>query len=99
MSETIIAVLITGLISVITTVITVVVSNKSNSDKMAAELDKRLALTDNEIGHIKADLKEHNGYAKMFATYEAASEEKFKTIFNELAEIKSDIKAINNPTR
>ena len=95
MSETIIAVLITGLISVITTVITVVVSNKSNSDKMAAELDKRLALTDNEINHIKsemqemkADLKSHNGYAQMFAKYSAASDERFKTVFNELESLK-----------
>lgn len=90
MSETIIAVIITGAVSIITTLI----SAKSNREKMTHELDKRLAVTDNEIAHVKADVKEHNGYAKMFATYSAASEEKFKTVFNDIAEIKADIKDI-----
>ncbi|MBR6271179.1 MAG: hypothetical protein IKR26_03395 [Lachnospiraceae bacterium] len=90
MSETIIAGIITGAVSIITTLI----SAKSSREKMTHELDKRLAVTDNEIAHVKADVKEHNGYAKMFAAYSAASEEKFKTVFNDIAEMKADIKDI-----
>ena len=90
MWETIIAVIITGLVSIITTLI----SAKGSREKMTTELDKRLAVTDNEIAHLKADVKEHNGYAKMFATYSAASDERFRTVFNDMKEIKEDIKAL-----
>lgn len=83
MSETMIAVLITGVVSILTTLLTA----KGNRDKMASELDKRLTVTDNEISHIKeemqemkADIKEHNGYAKMFSSSVAVYDEKFKVM-------------------
>ena len=97
MWETIIAVIITGLVSIITTLI----SAKGSREKMTTELDKRLAVTDNEITHLKdqmqemkANIREHNGYAKMFATYSTASDERFKTVFSDMKEIKEDIKAL-----
>jgi len=94
MSETIVAVLITGVISIITTLLTASI----NRSKMASELDKRLTVSDtktsDEISHIKeeiremkADIKEHNGYAKMFAQTSAVYEEKFRTIDHRLDEV------------
>lgn len=54
---------------------------------MSIELKERAAVTDNEIGHIKeemqemkADIKEHNGYAKMYAASVAVYDEKFKIV-------------------
>ena len=105
MSETILAVLITGLVSVVTTIITVVINGKTNRDKVASDLDKRLSVNEqknaDEIAHIKsemnemkADIKSHNGYAQMFAKYSASADEKFVTLFNDIAEIKQDLKEI-----
>ena len=94
MSETIIAVLITGCVSILTTLLTA----KGNRDRMAHELDKRLSLTDAEIGHIKnemqemkADIKEHNGYAKMFSSSVAVYEEKFKVVNHRLDDLEKKI--------
>mgnify|MGYP002515615348 CR=1 FL=1 len=94
MSETIIAVLITGVVSILTTLLTA----KANRDKMASELDKRLTVTDNEIGHIKAemqemksDIREHNGYARMFAASKEVYEEKFKGVSHRLDELEQKI--------
>lgn len=94
MSETIIAVLITGVVSILTTLLTA----KGNRDRMAHELDKRLSLTDAEIGHIKeemaelkADVKEHNGYAKMFAANSAVVEEKIKVANHRLDDLEKKI--------
>ena len=65
---------------------------------MAHELDKRLSLTDAEIGHIKnemqemkADIKEHNGYAKMFSSSVAVYEEKFKVANHRLDDLEKKI--------
>lgn len=94
MSETIIAVLITGVVSILTTLLT----SKSNRDKMTAELDKRLSLTDAEIAHIKgemaemkADIKEHNGYAKMFASTSVLVDEKFKVVNHRIDDLEKKI--------
>lgn len=94
MSETIIAVLITGVVSILTTLLTA----KGNRDRMAHELDKRLSLTDAEIGHIKAemqemksDIREHNGYAKMFATNSAVVEEKLKSYNHRLDDLEKKL--------
>lgn len=94
MSETIIAVLITGVVSILTTLLTA----KGNRDRMAHELDKRLSLTDAEIGHIKnemqemkADIKEHNGYAKMFSSSVAVYDEKFKVVDHRLDDLEKKL--------
>ena len=92
MSETIIAVLITGVVSILTTLL----ASKANRDKMMAELDKRLTVTDNEIGHVKNEvgelkvgMKEHNGYAKMFASSSAVYEERFRVVDRRLDELEA----------
>ena len=79
----IIAVVITGLCGIVATLI----SAKSTRNRMSEELRERAAVTDNEISHIKnemsemkADIKEHNGYAKMYAATAAVNEEKIKVI-------------------
>ena len=94
MSETIIAVLITGVVSILTTLLTA----KGNRDRMAHELDKRLTVTDNEISHIKeemqemkADIKEHNGYAKMFSSSVAVYDEKFKDVNHRLDDLEKKL--------
>lgn len=70
MDTTIVATIITGLI----TLVGIFASAKSTRDKVTIELSKQNALQNQEIEHIKAeitemkaDIKEHNNYARMFA--------------------------------
>ncbi len=81
--ETIISVIITGVLGIVATVI----SAKATRDKVSTELKERAAVTDNELSHMKAemqemkaDIKEHNGYAKMYAASVAVYDEKFKVV-------------------
>lgn len=70
MTEAIVA----ALISLCGTIITVIASTKATQNKISNELATQNAIQTNEINHIKAeiiemkaDIKEHNHYAKMFA--------------------------------
>lgn len=63
MSEAVIVALITGGISLIGTIITVV----STSRKQAMETDKKLAVMQADMASMKEDIKSHNGYARMFS--------------------------------
>jgi len=70
MPESIIATIITGVI----TLVGIFVSASATLNKVTNELDKANALQSKEIDHIKEeisemkkDIKEHNGYARMFA--------------------------------
>jgi len=63
--------IVVALISLVGTIITVLISAKSTQDKVSNELSTQNALQNNEINHIKeemtvlkADIKEHNNYAK-----------------------------------
>lgn len=61
--EAVIVALITGGISLIGTIITVV----STSRKQTMETDKKLAVMQADMASMKEDIKSHNGYAKMFS--------------------------------
>ena len=71
--DTIAAVLITGIVSIICTIITA----SSTQNKMQQTLQTSQAVTDekmkgfsDDIKEMKADLKEHNGYAKRMPVIE-----------------------------
>jgi len=61
--QAIIVALITGGISLLGTIITVV----STSRKQQAETDKKLAVMQADMASMKEDIKSHNGYARMFS--------------------------------
>lgn len=63
MSEAVIVALITGGISLLGTIITVV----STSRRQQAETDKKLAVMQADMTSMKEDIKAHNGYARMFS--------------------------------
>ena len=63
MSDAILVALITGGISLIGTIITVV----STSRKQQMETDKKLAVMQAAMEVMKEDIKSHNGYARMFS--------------------------------
>lgn len=61
--QAIIVALITGGISLLGTIITVV----STSRRQQAETDKKLAVMQADMTSMKEDIKAHNGYARMFS--------------------------------
>lgn len=70
MSETLIGILITSLVSLIS----IFVSAKTTRDKVTQKLDANQQVTNNDIEHIKADMSEmkadirtHNNYARLFS--------------------------------
>ena len=63
MPDAVIAALITGGVSLIGTVLTVILTSR----KQQAEMDKRLAVVQTEMKDMKEDIKSHNSYAKMFS--------------------------------
>lgn len=63
MSEAVIVALLTGGISLLGTIITVV----STSRKQQMETDKKLAVMQADMASMKEDIKSHNGYARMFS--------------------------------
>lgn len=74
MVEAIVASIVTGAIGLIGTVTTVVITTRQNRIKMQYDMDKQQVLLKAELDHvktemteIKADLKSHNGYARMFS--------------------------------
>jgi uncharacterized membrane-anchored protein YhcB (DUF1043 family) len=63
MSDAILVAIITGSISLLGTIITVV----STSRKQQMETDKKLAVMQADMASMKEDIKSHNGYARMFS--------------------------------
>ena len=66
--------LIVGIISAIVTLIGIIASSKATQDAMAKKLDKqqgiietKMSYMEGEITEIKADVKSHNGYARLFS--------------------------------
>lgn len=62
MSETIIAALISGCVTLIGAVLAIVQTSKKQSN----ELEKAMAVVQTEISSMKEDIKSHNRYAQMF---------------------------------
>ncbi len=63
MSDAIIVALITGGISLLGSIITIVATNK----KQQTEMDKKIAIIETKMDTMKEDIKSHNQYAKMFS--------------------------------
>ena len=63
MSDAVLVALITGGISLLGSVLTII----STSRKQQAELDKAMAVMRTEITAMKEDIKSHNRYAQMFS--------------------------------
>lgn len=63
MSDAILVALITGGISLLGSVLTII----STSRKQQAELDKAMAVMQAEMSGMKEDIKSHNQYAKLFS--------------------------------
>ncbi len=64
--ETIISALITGGLALIG----VVVSNRSASEKMTAQLEKAQAVTDTKLDELTREVREHNGFARRMPVVE-----------------------------
>lgn len=63
MSEPILVALITGGISLLGSVLTII----STSRKQTAEMEKAMAVMRTEMSTMKEDIKSHNRYAQMFS--------------------------------
>lgn len=63
MSDAILVALITGGISLLGSVLTII----STSRKQTAEMEKQMAVMRTEMSAMKDDIKSHNRYAQMFS--------------------------------
>ena len=85
--------IITGFISLIGTIITVLANGKAQKDALAAKIDKQLsvysAATDVKIDELTREVREHNNFARRMPVVENDIE----NIKHEIHEIKEDIKA------
>ena len=63
MSDTILVALITGGISLLGSVLTII----STSKKQTADMDKKIAVIETKMDLMKEDIQSHNQYAKMFS--------------------------------
>lgn len=63
MSEAIQVALITGGVSLIGTIITVILTSR----KQQTEMDKQIAVMNTKMEDMREDIKTHNQYAKMFS--------------------------------
>lgn len=63
MSDAIIVALITGGISLLGSIITIVATNKKTQN----EMDKKIAVIETKMDTMKEDIRSHNQYAKMFS--------------------------------
>lgn len=63
MSEAIQVAMVTGGLSLLGTVITIILTSR----KQQAELDKQIAVMDAKMEDMRDDIRTHNQYAKMFS--------------------------------
>lgn len=59
-----------SIISAAATVLGVLIANKSQQKLMMAEFDKKLALLEQKIQMLTAEVKEHNNYARRMPVLE-----------------------------
>lgn len=82
MNDNILVAIITGVFSLMG----VLFANKTTFDKMSHELDKAVALLQQENSQMKEDIREHNHYAKLFAESMPVIKEQIKVINHRLAD-------------
>ena len=66
----IIASIITSVLSLAGVIITVVVGEKRQSEKMLAELEKAQAVTDTKLDELTREVREHNNFARRMPALE-----------------------------
>ncbi len=98
MGEAIVAAIVTGAIGLIGTIVTVLLTNRQNRIKMQADADKQQALLKAEMDHVKGDikqikedLKEHNGYARMFSETIPVVKEQIKVANHRIEDLEKKV--------
>lgn len=86
MTEIIVAV-ITGVITLIGTLIGVYWQNKATSDKIAHSLDVRQAITDTKLEELTREVRAHNGFAQRMPVVE----EQIKVINHRLSDLEKGV--------
>lgn len=87
MSESIIVALISGAI----TLLGVVMSYKTATDKMQHSLEIQQAVFQTEIKTMKEDIKEHNHYAKLFGESMPVVQEQIKVINHRIDDLERKV--------
>ena len=87
MSESIIVALISGAI----TLLGVVMSYKTATDKMQHSLEIQQAVFQTEIKTMKEDIKEHNHYAKLFGESMPVVQEQIKVINHRIEDLERKV--------
>ena len=108
MSDTLIIGLITGgvsLIGVVVSLVGIFVSAKTTRDDVTRKLDTNQQLMNNEIKHIKTkmgemdeSIKSHNNYAKLFNENIPVIKEKLSVANHRIEDIECDIKFYHRRT-
>lgn len=108
MSDTLIIGLVTGgisLLGIIVSLVGIFVSAKATRDDVIQKLDTNQQLTKNEIEHIKTDIgsmkddiKSHNHYAKLFNENIPLIKEKLSVANHRIEDIECDIKFYHRHT-
>lgn len=86
MTEAIIAAAVTGILSLIGTIITVVVSSKSTNNSLNNTLKVSQAVTDTKIEELTREVREHNNFARRMPVVE----EQIKVINQRLDDLEND---------
>ena len=88
MTEAIMVAIITGGLTLIGTVITVIVSSRKQSKDMEAALQMKLAVMNNTVEHLTNEVREHNGFARRMPVVE----EQIKVINHRIDDLEQEAK-------
>ena len=88
MMEAIMVAIITGGLTLIGTVITVIVSSRKQSKDMEAALQMKLAVMNNTVEHLTNEVREHNGFARRMPVVE----EQIKVINHRIDDLEQEAK-------
>lgn len=88
MTEAIMVAIITGGLTLIGTVITVIVSSRKQSKDMEAALQMKLAVMNNTVEHLTSEVREHNGFARRMPVVE----EQIKVINHRIDDLEQEAK-------
>ena len=83
MSDAILVALITGGISLLGSVLTIIATSR----KQTAEMDKAMAVMRTEMSTMKEDIKSHNRYAQLFGENIPAINQHMKDVDRRLSEL------------
>lgn len=96
--SSILAAVVTGVISIIGTIAAIHITAKQNRIKQQADMDKQQALLKADIDHvkediqqIKEDLKAHNGYARMFSETIPVVKEQIKVANHRIEDLEKKV--------